>query len=120
MKKRKFLWLILLLLLVNLPPLRWLINIFTTENYCYANYNGSFTCSENYGKGSSYENCVLYYADYLKVHPTDKDRQLYRRFTLKPWRLWDWYKWVIEGRQRFSLPYIPENQVADQRRLNDH
>jgi arylsulfatase A-like enzyme len=118
--KKKIIFLLSFLLLINLPPLRWIINIFTTENYSYTNFNGSFTCSENYGKGGSYENCVLNYADYLKMHAADKDRQLYRCFTLKPWRFWEWYKWIIEGRQRFSLPYTTEEQVKGQRRLTDH
>ncbi len=87
---------------------------FFKENYTYRNYNGDFRCSEWKGKGSSYKGCIRVYKIYLKNHHNIKDKTLYRTFTLKPWRFWEWHELYLTPK-RFTLPYISKEEIQENR-----
>jgi hypothetical protein len=75
------------------------------ENFQYENADGSFYYSEESGKGKTFIGCVRTYGHFLCEHP-DKDQwdnRLYRTFTIKPWRFWEWSDMLFS--ERFRLPY---------------
>jgi hypothetical protein len=95
-------FIIAVLLITNSP---W-FDFFLQENFTYANGDGSFTYSEESGKGKSFQGCLITYGYFLCAHPQKaaKDRQLYRTFTIKPWRVWEWRQFLFYS-ERFKLPY---------------
>jgi hypothetical protein len=103
-----------IILLVNLPPIRW-FNYFYGEDYNYINYNGEYYCGEYGGKGSSFEGCKNKFNYYLEKHPEDVDQTIYRTFSIKPWQFWEWFQYVGKDRGRFRLPYISVETVQRNR-----
>ncbi|MCX2573206.1 hypothetical protein [Pedobacter sandarakinus] len=45
----------------------------------------------------------------------EKDKTLYRTFTLKTWRFWEWGEWLIH-RDRFMLRNFEEEQILENRK----
>ena len=43
----------------------------------------------------------------LETHPDIKNKTLYRTFTIKPWRFWEWYQMIFHH-TRFGLTYLEE------------
>lgn len=105
---------VLIILLINIPPLSWFTKIFY-EDYTYSSYNGMFFYQEYQMKGSNFNGCKSQFEDYKKNNAHIKDKQLYRTFTLKPWRFWEWHEWVVHYK-RFMLPYISEEQILENRK----
>jgi hypothetical protein len=103
MKRVKIFWILLtLIVFVNLP----LWDLFIGRDYTYSNIDGSFTYQENTGKGSGYISAERSYTSFLCQHP-DKDKgnnNLYRTFTIQPWRFWEWRQMIFHS-DRFFLPY---------------
>ncbi|QEC74680.1 hypothetical protein [Mucilaginibacter ginsenosidivorax] len=101
--KRKVLILILSIVIVsNLP----FFTFFLQEDFTYSNADGTFTYSEEGGKGKSFEGCQRLYGYFLCQHPLKDqgDNELYRTFTIKPWRFWEWGEMIFHN-ERFKLPY---------------
>lgn len=103
-KKLKYgLWtLLIVFLLFNYTPLNYILK----EDYTYSNIDGSYTDSEEGGKGFDYETIVRRYATFMCKHP-DKDlgdNRLFRTFTVKPWYIWEWHDMIFHS-ERFWLPY---------------
>lgn len=97
----------------------WLTNFtavgyFLKRNYTYSNYNGTFRHSEYRLKGIGYNNRDEGYRIFLGKHPGIKNKQLYRTFTLDPWRFWEWHEWYYHD-DRFKLPYISEKEIKKNR-----
>ena len=106
MKRTQLKWLIIvvvvILLISNFTPISYILH----ENYTYSNYDGSFNGDEESGGTGAFKTVQYDYRDFLKVHPDKKakDSTLYRTFTLKPWRFWQWSDYLFCP-QRFGLPY---------------
>ncbi|OOQ58318.1 hypothetical protein [Mucilaginibacter pedocola] len=100
--KKTLIVVICVLVLTNLP----IFDFFLKENYTYSNIDGSFIYSEESGKGQSFKTCLMRYGYFLCQHPEkDKgDNNLYRTFTIKPWRFWEWADFIFQH-ERFALPY---------------
>jgi hypothetical protein len=95
--------LLVLIVFSNLP----FFDFFLQEDYTYTNADGSFIYSEAGGQGKSFWGCQRKYGYFLCQHP-EKDRgdnQLYRTFTIKPWRFWEWREMIFHS-ERFGLPYL--------------
>jgi len=108
MKKKTIIYLLLLILIIsNTPPAQF----FLQENYTYRNLEGTFHYSEEGGKGMSFEGCLDRYYDFIMNNPHQKDLTLYRTFTIKPWRFWEWYQMLFHN-QRFRLPYLEPEKPA--------
>ena len=103
MKKRIILIISIIIVVTNLTS----FSFFLKEDYTYRNADGSFTYSEEGGKGKSYWGCQRTYGYFLCQHPEKDqgDNKLYRTFTIKPWRFWEGYEMVFHH-DRFKLPYI--------------
>ncbi|MFC0514600.1 hypothetical protein ACFFGT_10325 [Mucilaginibacter angelicae] len=87
--------------LSNLP----IFNFFLQEDFRYQNFDGSFLYKEEPGKGKSFIGCIRSYGHFLCEHP-ERDRgdnRLYRTFTIKPWRFWQWSEMLFS--ERYRLPY---------------
>ena len=86
----------------NLP----FFDFFTLENYCYTNSDHSFTFCEEGDDSMSFEVCLRRYGYFLGQHPEKDlgDNNLYRTFTIKPWRFWEWRQMIFHN-ERFQLPY---------------
>lgn len=92
---------LLVISITNLPP----ISYFLQEEYHYQNRDGSFKYVEVTGKGLDYEVGKLRFEHFLKENPENPNRTLYRTFTIKPWRFWEWWQ-ITAHWERFSLPYL--------------
>lgn len=103
MKKKKIIiWASALILFINLP----LWDFFLDRWYTYSNADGSFRFEEIPGKGFDATSVFLRYGAFLCQRP-EKDRgdnNLYRNFTVQPWRFWEWRQMLMHY-DRFSLPY---------------
>lgn len=109
MKKQVTKWItiiaVALILVGNFTPVSYLLH----ENYTYSNFDGSFIDSEEAGGKPAYLTVTYDFRDFLKKHPdkAQKDTTLYRTFTIKPWRFWQWSDFLFcPG--RFKLPYKPQ------------
>ena len=100
-----------MIILSNITPVAY----FFKDNYILSNYNGEFYVSELGGKGRSFKGVKNGFHYYLAMHPHDKDKTLYRAFKLKPWRFWEWGEWIVNYK-RFTLPYISEEQILENRK----
>lgn len=103
MKKQIIITLVAIIVISNLPFFSFLLQ----ENYTYSNADGSFTYSEEGGKGKTFWGCQRTYGYFLCQHPEKDqgDNRLYRTFTIKPWRFWEWFEMIFHS-DRFTLPYI--------------
>jgi hypothetical protein len=102
MKKTIYI-IIAVIIIFNLPFFNFLLQ----ENYTYSNIDHSFTYAEESGKAKSFMGCERLYGVFLCQHP-DKDQgdnRLYRTFTIKPWRFWEWGQMIFHS-DRFTLPYL--------------
>jgi hypothetical protein len=100
--KRLFFIVLLIVIIANIP----IIGYFFSEDYTYSNLDGSFKYNEENGKGKSYAGCFLKYGEFLCANPNKQqgDNNLYRTFTFKPWRFWEWREMIFHS-DRFMLPY---------------
>jgi hypothetical protein len=100
--KNTIIVLLAIILVANLP----LWDFFLQEDYTYSNSDGSFTYNEEAGNGKSYWGCQRLYGYFLCQHPEKDhgDTNLYRTFTIKPWRFWEWREMIFHN-ERFRLPY---------------
>lgn len=110
MKRKNIFWIILcIVVFLNLP----LWSFFLEENYTYSNVDGSFQTSEEGGKNGHFETVMMRYGGFLCQHP-DKDNgdnNLYRTFTIQPWRFWEWRQMIFHS-DRFWLPYKAPDRVT--------
>jgi hypothetical protein len=91
-----------ILFLCNLP----FFSFFFNENFTYENADRSFVYNENGAKGLNYISTVKAYTIFLCQH-SEKDQgdnRLFRTFTIKPWRFWEWREMIFHS-ERFELPY---------------
>ena len=105
MRNKTKLWtlaIILIIVMSNLPP----INFFWQDNYSYQNKDGSFRYTEQPGKALDYNVGKIRFERFKKMNPDNPHKTLYRTFTLKPWRFWEWWQ-MIRHIERFNLPYYP-------------
>jgi hypothetical protein len=103
MLKRILLGCLIIIVLANLPF--W--DFFLRESFTYSNRDGSFSYMEEGEKAKSFWGCERLYGVFLCQHP-DKDlgdNRLYRTFTIKPWRFWEWRQMIFHS-DRFQLPYL--------------
>ena len=105
--------------LISFAAIVWVSNYtmlgyFLKRHYTYSNYNGTFSYDEMRLKGFTYETRDEGYQYFLEKNPNIKNKQLYRTFTLDPWRFWEWREW-IEHFDRFALPYISKKEIQRNR-----
>ncbi len=106
--KKTIITIVVIIIISNLP----FFSYFTTENYTYQNIDNSFTYDENSGKGLDYISVVKSYTIFLCQNPVKDqgDNRLFRTFTIKPWRFWEWREMLFHS-ERFALPYKATQQT---------
>jgi hypothetical protein len=90
-----------IIIISNLPP----ITYFLQEAYRYQNKDGSFQFEEN-GTVQSFDVAKARFNSFKNKNPDNPNKILYRTFTLKPWRFWEWWQMIIHF-ERFRLPIHP-------------
>jgi hypothetical protein len=100
MKKRIVIWTTGVLIFINLPF--W--DFFTKEYYSYCNADKTFIYTEE--AGMDFQACQRMYGYFLCQHPgkDSGDNTLYRSFTLKPWKFWQWREMLMHN-DRFLLRF---------------
>ena len=93
---------IIILFIFNYTPISYLLK----ENYSYTNYDQTFKISEEAGKGFDFDVVKIRYERFLNDNSEQAKHssQLYRTFTIKPWRIWQWHDYIFQN-ERFRLPY---------------
>lgn len=95
--KKTALWVIILIVLVNLPPIKWL----TGEDLLYSNATGTFTFDEVNYKGRNFELCMVNW--YAFKSSVKKDTTLYRVTTINVLKFWHWADYLFK--EKYRLPY---------------
>jgi hypothetical protein len=106
--KKYIIAIVIIIIISNLP----LFSFFTTEDYTYCNIDNSFTYNENGGKGLNYISTIRAYTFFLCQNPAKDqgDNRLFRTFTIKPWRFWEWREMIFHS-ERFGLPYKSPDKI---------
>ena len=101
--KKTLIIIMAIVVISNLP----FFSFFIRENYSYSNVDGTFKFTEDAGKGATFKTVIMRYGIFLCQHPEKDqgDNRLFRTFTLKPWRFWEWGQWIFRN-ERFFLPYL--------------
>jgi hypothetical protein len=99
MKKSRIILIILILLVaVNLPPIKWL----TGGNDCsYSNGDGSFTFGEMNFKEYNYQVCQARFKAYKTLDPSDTT--LYRLSRINLLRFWRWGEYLFAPNYRLAF-----------------
>lgn len=103
MKKRNRIIAIIILgiiIISNTPPFQF----FLQENYHYKNKDGSFQFTEQAGMGRDFQVAKRQFKNFVKTHPNNQNKTLYRTFLVKPWKFWEWYQ-LIFNNERFRLTF---------------
>jgi hypothetical protein len=101
--KKILLSILAILIISNLPPIQYFIR----ENYHYSNRDGSFEFTELDGN-RNFDVAKKQFANFKIRNPNNPNRELFRTFTLKPWRFWEWWQ-MVRHFERFTLPIFPLN-----------
>ena len=101
MKKRNKTILIIILgmiIISNLPPVYYFIG----ENYSYQNADKSFTFTEQPGTIQNFKMAELRFESFKLQNSNNINKILFRTFTIKPWKFWEWYQMIFNN-ERFML-----------------
>jgi hypothetical protein len=94
-----------IIIISNLPP----ISYFLQEEYHYRNKDASFQFYEQGGQTQDFDVAKARFESFKNKNPQNKSDILYRTFTLKPWRFWEWWQ-MIRHFERFTLPYFQKDR----------
>jgi len=105
-KRKYWKWIAIAAIAVVLISNFTVISYLGREAYSYRNYDNTFSLAEEDGGKSDFLTIKARYALFLKAHPEEAttDSALYRTFTIKPWRFWQWSDFLFCP-ERFKLPY---------------
>lgn len=90
-----------IIIISNLPP----VTYFFQEQYHYQNKDGSFQFFEQGGPTQDFEVAKTRFENFKRKNAKYKGDILYRTFTIKPWRFWEWWQMVAHS-ERFTMPYL--------------
>jgi hypothetical protein len=95
-----------IILISNLPPLRYLLDyIIDEKHYRYSDYNGEFSIIDR--SGSNVDGLLMSFKDYSENNNL-KNKNLYRLFYKNPLAFWRWYSYFSND-PRYELPYMNWN-----------
>ena len=103
--KAKIITIAIVLIIFNIPPFTFPFKIILDRTlYKYSNGDASFTVQDHLGK----ENSGIYtiksgFEDFLKDHPANKNKILYRLFWKNPLCFWRWGEYIFMD--EYKLPY---------------
>ena len=101
-----------IILISNLPPLRYLLDyIIDEKHYRYSDYNGEFSIIDR--SGCNVDGLLMSFKDYSEKNSL-KDKNLYRLFYKNPFAFWRWYSY-FNGDPRYELPYMDWDEIKKRR-----
>jgi len=107
--KKIFIFLpILLIVAINLPPLRW---VFGEDNCEFSNGDGFFTYVEVYFKGDDFQECQRKFVEFKKRNLGDTT--LYRLCPKNIFHFWDYGQYLFS--EKYRLPYKPWSEIEARR-----
>jgi len=106
--KKILLILLLFLVIVNLPPLRW---VFGENNCSFSNSNGLFTYIEMNFKGDNFDECKRKFLEFKKRNLGDTT--LYRLCPKSIFHFWDYGQYLFS--EKYRLPYKPWAEIEARR-----
>ncbi|HUS03762.1 MAG TPA: hypothetical protein VMY77_18610 [Chitinophagaceae bacterium] len=109
------LWIIILIALANLFPLKPVLRIVVDEShYKYGNATGTWTFIEN-PKGTPFNlnNKILPREILINYPKLKNDSIIYRCFRKDPWAFWRWGEYLSD--KRYLLPYKNSKKIISTR-----
>ncbi|PWS26177.1 hypothetical protein DHW03_15390 [Pedobacter yonginense] len=85
----------------NLPPVYY----FLGEEYHYQNFDASFEFTEQPGTTQNFYMASRRFESFKERNPNNINQTLYRTFTIKPWKFWEWWSMISKGK-RFKCQYL--------------
>ena len=114
--KRIFI-IVVILILCNLPPLKWPFTWFDHDDYRYSNNAGSFTFREFQFKGDDFALCWRNFLDFKKdCHCADT--VLYRLNRNNPFKFWRYGDYIFK--KKYHLPYQSWDKIKARMGPIDH
>ena len=103
--KKKIIYIILFIILSNIPPLSFIYKIaFDQTLYKYGNSDASFTVQDHLGKEHSGVFSIKGgFDNYLHEYPLTNNKILYRLFWRNPLCFWRWMEYIFSD--EYKLPY---------------
>ena len=80
------------------PP----VTYFLQEEYHYQNKDGSFEFFEQAGPTQGFDVGLQRFESFKRKNSQNPNKVLYRTFSLKPWRFWEWWR-IIKNPDRYKL-----------------
>jgi hypothetical protein len=110
--KRNTIIIIAVIVLSNLPPLKWPFTWFDHNDYRYSNDNGSFTYEEFQFKDRDFKmgwGGFLYFKENCKC----SDTVLYRLNRNNPFKFWRYGDYIFK--KKYHLPYRSWDEIVGRR-----
>ena len=86
-----------------------LLNFFGSEYaYKFSNSDASFTFEAIPRKSRDLDMMKAVHASFIKAHP-DKDSMIYRSFSKKYWKFWQWYDYLQDD--YYKYPYMKWDEI---------
>lgn len=115
--RRKIIIAVSIIILCNLPPLKWVITWFDNGDYRYSNNNGSFTYKEFQFKERDFDMGWRGFL-YFKKKCSCGDTVLYRLNRNNPFKFWRYGEYLFQ--EKYQLPYQSWEKIEARRGLIDH
>lgn len=90
-----------IIIISNSPP----ITYFFQEQYHYQNKDGSFEFVEQAGPTQNFEVAKASFKSFKNENLQHKNDLLFRTFTFKPWRFWEWRQMLVDY-DKYELPLL--------------
>ncbi len=109
-KKRKIViasCIFLFILILNIPPLNYIVRIIERDNkyYSYSTLDDSTTFFFEHGMDPE----ELVYFKWKRLGKLTTEKPLYRNFAINPLAFWRWKDYFFD--ERYTLPYISREDV---------
>ncbi len=74
--------------------------------YAFETRNMEFEFTVDPAGGADVAMMEQEFRKFLDLHPSTRDRKLYRTFEMKPWQFWNWYHFITS--ELYKYPLKPE------------
>ena len=118
-RKEALLFLIVFLVVSNIPPIKSLYGLFIDEgHYRFSNGNGKATWIDNQFKNDHYHLNPTVPKSFIEEFPGTTDTIVYRTFWRNPLAFWRWGEYFYD--KRYKLPYKSWNEIRKRRPTSNY
>ncbi len=103
-----------IIVLINIPPVRWIFNLVDHQNVDFSNATGTFTFSEMNEKERNDRMCQYKWESFKKTG--NPDTLLYRITPKNHLQIWNYGDYLFK--QKYSYPYRPWSEIEINRHPN--